>query len=95
MTVPIAKKALGPWKTLKLRRGASVGFREDGRGTILQLQDSGDGGYVAVSRALSPQSAVGGTVDINRCTPDAEDRELPLADQRLTAPAADARSRPA
>ena len=44
VTVPIAKKALGPWKTLKLRRGASVGFREDGRGTILQLQDSGDGG---------------------------------------------------
>jgi hypothetical protein len=65
VTLPVAKKALGPWRPLKLRRGASLGFVQDSQGAMLEFEDSSRGGYVAASTALSPQSAVGATAELN------------------------------
>ncbi len=51
VSLPVAKKALGQFKEVRLRKGASVGFRQDSRGPFLQFADSRRSGYVTVSTA--------------------------------------------
>jgi hypothetical protein len=65
VSLPVAKKALGQFKEVRLRKGSSVGFRQDSRGPFLQFADSRRSGYVTVSTAISPQTAVGGTAQVN------------------------------
>jgi hypothetical protein len=69
VSLPMSGGGLGRWTPVVAHDGAKVSFRvasDGGGGRMLRLSDRAHhGGYVTVSTALSPQSAVTSRADVN------------------------------
>jgi hypothetical protein len=64
--MPLSESGFGKWTPLVAQRGAKVSVRNGSDGRMLQLSDRPRrGGYVAVSTALDPQSAVSASAEVN------------------------------